>query len=168
MIVFLTYGEGNDKFMASDHSFCIKDVVNALQPDKMKELTGKAKIIMVNASRGNKLNQSVRFNESAAVTAAETSTGTSSTESKISTSVAYNLENYSLYDKDIGCGYSGHYPLNADFLLCYSTFESKKYQIPCFNQKTKFFKKKKHFQIIYRFVMSMVRGLFKNFVMFLT
>lgn len=121
MIIFLTYGEGNDKIMASDHSFCIKDIVNALQPDKMEELAGKPKIIIVNASRGNKLNKSVSLNESAA-TAGATST---STEMKMSSSVAYNLQDYSLYDKDNGCGYSGCYPLNADFLLCYSTFESK-------------------------------------------
>lgn len=119
MIIFLTYGEGNDKIMANDHPFSIKDIVNTLQPNKLKELTGKPKIILINASRGNKLNKSVSFNESAATA------GTGSTpESKISSSVAYNLENYALYDKDIGCGYSGHYPLNADFLLCYSTFDS--------------------------------------------
>lgn len=118
VIIFLTYGDGNDKIMASDHPFSLKDIVNTLQPNKMKELTGKPKIIMINASRGNKLNKSISFNESAA-----SSAGTS-TESKISSSVAYNLENYALYDKDVGCGYSGFYPVNADFLLCYSTFES--------------------------------------------
>lgn len=104
--------------MASDHSFCIKDIVNDLQPSKIPELTGKPKIIMINASRGNKLNKSIEFNETAAI-------GGTSTESKISTSVAYNLENYNLYDNEIGCGYSGFYPENADFLLCYSTYESK-------------------------------------------
>lgn len=120
MIIFLTYGEGNDKIMASDHPFSLKDIVNTLQPNKMKELTGKPKIIIINASRGNKLNKSISFNESAAAAAGETST-----ESQISSSVAYNLENYSLYRKDVGSAYSGFYPLNADFLLCYSTFDSE-------------------------------------------
>lgn len=118
MIIFLTYGEGNDKIMASDHPFSLKDIVSALQPNKMEDLTGKPKIIMINASRGNKLNKSIPFNQSVATTEP-------TAESKISSSVAYNLENYKLYDNDIGCGYSGYYPLNADFLLCYSTFESK-------------------------------------------
>ncbi|XP_037049607.1 caspase-3-like [Bradysia coprophila] len=118
MVVFLTYGEGNDKIMASDHPFSLKDIANALQPNKIEELTGKPKIIMINASRGNKLNKSVSFNP-----AGGTSDGTP-TDSKISTSVAYNLENYALYDKDIGCGYSGFYPLNADFLFCYSTYDN--------------------------------------------
>lgn len=116
MIIFLTYGEGNDKIMASDHPFSLKDIVKTLQPNKLNELTGKPKIIIINASRGNKLNKSISFNES--------SVAGTSTESKISTAVAYNLEKYALYDKDIGCGYSGFYPLNADFLLCYSTFDS--------------------------------------------
>jgi len=118
MIIFLTYGEGNDKIMAADHPFSLKDIVNTLQPNKMKEMTGKPKVILINASRGNKLNKSVLLNESTAAS------GGTSTESQIGSYVAHNLENYSLYDKDIGCGYSGYYPLNADFLLCYSTFEN--------------------------------------------
>jgi len=117
IIIFLTYGEGNDKIMAADHPFALKDVVSALQPSKIKDLTGKPKIVMINASRGSKLNKSYPLNGSAAV--AETAP-----ETKISTSVAYNLENYTLYDKDVGCGYSGFYPENADFLLCYSTFDN--------------------------------------------
>lgn len=120
MIIFLTYGEGNDKIMAADHPFTLKDIVHTLQPNKMKDLTGKPKIIMINASRGNKLNKAVPVNESAASNAPQTSV-----ETKISSAVAYNLENYNLYDKDVGCGYSGSYPLNADFLLCYSTYESE-------------------------------------------
>lgn len=122
MIIFLTYGEGNDKMMAADHPFTLKDILHTLQPNKMKELTGKPKIIMINASRGNKLNKAVPINASAVPAATEAE---QSVETKISSSVAYNLENYRLYDKDVGCGYSGFYPLNADFLLCYSTFESE-------------------------------------------
>lgn len=123
MIIFLTYGEGNDKLMAADHLFSVKDILSTLQPNKMKELTGKPKIILINASRGNKLNKAVPWNVSAE-TASETTPETS-TETKISSSVDYNMENYKLYDKDIGCGYRGFYPVNADFLLCYSTYESK-------------------------------------------
>lgn len=119
MIIFLTYGEGNDKLMAADHPFSLKDILSTLQPNKMKELTGKPKIIMINASRGNKLNKAVPWNVSAEASVEAPK------ETKISTSVAYNLENYNLYDKDVGCGYSGFYPINADFLLCYSTFESE-------------------------------------------
>lgn len=119
MVIFLTYGEGNDKIMANDHPFCLKDIANALQPDKIEDLTGKPKIIMVNASRGNKLNKSVLFNPT------EETAGGTAIESKISTAVAYNLENFALYDKDTGSGYSGFYPLNADFLFCYSTYDSK-------------------------------------------
>ncbi|KAJ6641774.1 Caspase-6 [Pseudolycoriella hygida] len=120
MIIFLTYGEGNDKIMASDHAFSIKDIVHDLQPNKMEAMTGKPKIIMVNASRGNQLNKTVPLNENAAVGGHSRQPS----ESKISSSVAYNLENYELYNKDVGCGYSGFYPLNADFLLCYSTYEN--------------------------------------------
>ncbi len=120
LVIFLTYGEGNDKIMASDHAFSVKDIIAALQPNKMEELTGKPKIIMINASRGNKLNTSILFNETASVP-----TAGPSVESKLSTAVAYNLENYSLYDNAIGSGYSGFYPLNADFLLCYSTYKGE-------------------------------------------
>lgn len=159
MIIFLTYGEGNDKIMASDHPFSLKDIANALQPNKMEELTGKPKIIMINASRGNKLNKSVSFNPSGETT------GEASTESKISTAVAYNLENYTLYDKDIGCGYSGFYPLNADFLFCYSTYDSRHNVNHRVSMKVIIFRL--NFQIICPSAMNTVRGLFKNFAMYL-
>lgn len=44
---------------------------------------------MINASRGNILNKAVQINENA-------KTANSSLETKISTSVAYKLENYKL------------------------------------------------------------------------